>query len=489
MVDLSEEGRQQAIEAYRRAVARIVPTPSFASIVEAALGQTLAMELLKNASAVIVERQPGWGRHWNWYYGADDKCIELLIQDLKPGSKISFYFDGRFEKSSNAPETKEKLIRLIDEMPKPQQSLFVGRLLEDGYCIQMTELRGLQDLEDWESDNTFSSSQTLFYGDYPVDDNDGVNAVTLVLPDSDGTLRTKYRVYDREKIEYADDGTRVVPVLHLKTEEELEQWLYPKPWIEAGFLENLVPPPSLKSAEEQVPVQVSFDMGYRTTFTYLAGLETPLEFYKIKAIGVTKWCYDYDPSLYEDKTDFDDVSVEAEDGNLTLLFDRGNTLILTCAEIVIDGPHHSFERNIPDMFGRSVKIVFTGMGTLHPAWWLEQFAKAGLDVSWRRMSEGASDLSEVPNEAYGGWFLQETAKIGQTSCGLMIRGIRSCESGVEIFFETWQDSDPTLVHSLSYVAAAFPESRVSCGNCELTGPQWRAALEQGQDYLNKLFLT
>ena len=63
----------------------------------------------------------------------------------------------------------------------------VGTLAEDGIRIDTEIITGLNELAEFLS--VVKPGSRVFYGPFPARDNDGVRAVTLVLPDADGTAR------------------------------------------------------------------------------------------------------------------------------------------------------------------------------------------------------------------------------------------------------------------------------------------------------------
>ncbi len=64
----------------------------------------------------------------------------------------------------------------------------IGSLRKDGLEIDMELIVDPSDFADCESQ--FESSTLVFYGAFPAFDDDGINAVTLTIPDNDGITRS-----------------------------------------------------------------------------------------------------------------------------------------------------------------------------------------------------------------------------------------------------------------------------------------------------------
>ena len=63
----------------------------------------------------------------------------------------------------------------------------VGELSADGMTLQVDFIANQSELEDFT--RALAPGTRIFYGAFPGRDNDGVNAVTIDLPDTDGVVR------------------------------------------------------------------------------------------------------------------------------------------------------------------------------------------------------------------------------------------------------------------------------------------------------------
>lgn len=156
---------------------------AFPAIIHTVLKATRISDLLIAGAAVILERLARGGGTVRWYYCPDLSHLERVEEQLSPGSVVSFYFDGRIRSGTYSEEIKSSLEKIIAE----EGEAIIGCLNEDGLRIDIEIVAGLNDIADYVT--TFGSVQRVFYGAFPARDNDGELAVTVVLPDRDGSVR------------------------------------------------------------------------------------------------------------------------------------------------------------------------------------------------------------------------------------------------------------------------------------------------------------
>jgi hypothetical protein len=155
----------------------------FKEIVHECLGVTPVYELLTSHDAVILERLAYGGGSTNWYYCRSHAQIHEIEGRLSPGSVVSFYFDGRIQSCEFSVLPHGSIRRMMEE----HREMVVGVLGDDGIELKAAILDSREDLEEFES--TLSPGCQAFYGVFPGRDNDGIQAVTVTLPDSDGVAR------------------------------------------------------------------------------------------------------------------------------------------------------------------------------------------------------------------------------------------------------------------------------------------------------------
>jgi hypothetical protein len=159
------------------------PAAPIEEVAQAVLASTPVGQLLSNRPAVVLERLAYGGGATNWYRCRDDADLRRLIPMLHPGSCVSCYFDDRI-RCGPASGVSETLQRHIDE----DGDAFLGLPSGDDHLI----LRGVvvvsaSDLA--EELDGIESDALVFFGPFPARDNDGIDAITVTMPDLDGIVR------------------------------------------------------------------------------------------------------------------------------------------------------------------------------------------------------------------------------------------------------------------------------------------------------------
>ena len=156
---------------------------AYTLIVQAALGNTAICEHLKHRDAVVLERIAKGGGAVKWYH-CNETSLDAIGRELSPGAVVSFYFDGRMKQNSLL---RKEVVDEIEVIIKKCRVAVVGVVADDGIHIDADDIVSTEDLAEFMS--SVSPSSRLFYGVVPGRDNDGVNAITVTLPDEDGIVR------------------------------------------------------------------------------------------------------------------------------------------------------------------------------------------------------------------------------------------------------------------------------------------------------------
>lgn len=158
-------------------------TETFKSALHTALAATPIADLLASRPGVILERIARGGGATKWYYCASESALGAVEARFSPGSVVSFYFDDRIRNDAYSPGVQTAVEAVIAQ----NGEAVVGVLAEGGIRIDAEIITGPNELAEFLS--VVKPGSRLFCGPFPAKDNDGVRAVTLVLPDADGTVR------------------------------------------------------------------------------------------------------------------------------------------------------------------------------------------------------------------------------------------------------------------------------------------------------------
>ena len=157
---------------------------SFPTLVHDVLVTTPIPALLNANGAVVLERIARGAGATKWYYCEDPQGLEVIESELSPGSAVSFYFDGRIRNALYSPTVQSDVETIIGE----EGEAVIGVLGGDKRHIDVDFVTGPDDLAEFASQ--LDSSKRVFFGAFPARDNDGTGAVTIILPDTDGMVRS-----------------------------------------------------------------------------------------------------------------------------------------------------------------------------------------------------------------------------------------------------------------------------------------------------------
>ena len=160
-----------------------VSAGSVARMLLAAVRSTVVPQLLADRPAVVLERIARGGGATSWYVVSGPDRLEELSRRLRPGSAVSFFFDGRVERRSLDDATVHRILEVVDQYAEA----VVGVPQADGITVEVGLVGGLDDLTTVLGG--LPPGTPLYVGPFPARDDDGVGAVTFDLPDADGVRR------------------------------------------------------------------------------------------------------------------------------------------------------------------------------------------------------------------------------------------------------------------------------------------------------------
>jgi len=150
---------------------------------ESAVNATPVRELLRRHPAVILERIAYGAGNTSWYYCGGVEDLQRIVSRFRPGSAVTFYFDGRIERADYSPDS----LRQIESLFVKADEIVVGALAEDGISIEVGFPASMAEVEEQLAEAARGS--VVFFRLFPGRENDGRTAVTLDMPDADGVVR------------------------------------------------------------------------------------------------------------------------------------------------------------------------------------------------------------------------------------------------------------------------------------------------------------
>jgi hypothetical protein len=159
-------------------------TEEFLDSVRRALAATPVARLLEMRPAVVLDRIAFGAGATDWYHCPDQASLREIAQLLGPGSVVSFYFDGRIRALNSVDDARS---RAAEVLAAAGEEIVVGALADDGLAIELDFPSGPTEVDEFLAEH--ASARHFFVGEFPGRDDDGVDAVTLTIPDLDGVVR------------------------------------------------------------------------------------------------------------------------------------------------------------------------------------------------------------------------------------------------------------------------------------------------------------
>jgi hypothetical protein len=133
--------------------------------------------------AIVLERLAYGGGTTNWYVCAGEPEFDIIVSELRPGSWVSFYFDDRIALRAYTPALRAEMLDILTQTGEVQ----FAHIPIDGIHLDMDIISGPNELAGYTE--TLGSASVFYTGAFPDGEDDGVNAITVVLPDKDGVVR------------------------------------------------------------------------------------------------------------------------------------------------------------------------------------------------------------------------------------------------------------------------------------------------------------
>jgi hypothetical protein len=151
--------------------------------IHAAIARLGALLRQGQREAIVLERLAYGAGVTRWYRCRNQADLDAIMEELSPGSCVSFYLDSRISAQVYSPQTHDKILQII----RRTGDAVVGQIEADGLHLDMEVVSGPNDLREYAE--TLGSASRVYFGPFPSRDNDGYNAITVTLPDEDGVVR------------------------------------------------------------------------------------------------------------------------------------------------------------------------------------------------------------------------------------------------------------------------------------------------------------
>lgn len=256
----------------------------------------------------------------------------------------------------------------------------------------------------------------------------------------------------------------------LESQSQFEAWLEDNHGIHDTSVTAISPLPDTTSLPEVVAVTFRFQIAGG----YSAGAERTIRTITLTAHGVRTFDVDpdgWDPEHYAEGIDLLDVP----DG-VGFEIDLPAPFTLSADRFRIVSSSDSTER-VPQWLSDSeFSVVSRNKISPTPSDWLECFRTAGHNVTWRYFAGDERQSSQVPPDAYSGWFVQFHDRLSENPSGLLFDWCSIRDDGYSIDIRL-NDLD---CRELWIIAGLFlanqTDTTIRCGNATLSPEAFAAYL-------------
>ena len=138
--------------------------------------------LATSKGVVILERVARGGGRTRWFFCTTLQEVEVVLPQLRPRSRIGFFFDGRI---CRVPFS-ESVNQAVSDLASTTGEVVFGRGRAGDPELDV-ELLGPSEIA--EHLTNVPEGEIVYYGVFPVIEDDGFAALSFTPPDLDGVVR------------------------------------------------------------------------------------------------------------------------------------------------------------------------------------------------------------------------------------------------------------------------------------------------------------
>jgi hypothetical protein len=163
--------------------ARVSSKPDFALLAAATFDATPVPRLLAETQrAVVLERIARGAGATRWYLLCAPADLDALTLRVRPGSRVSFYFDNRFLIGEFDDQARQSVVEVIERDGEAVMGAFPAAEIE----AEVDFPSSAAEADEFARDHR---QATIIVGAFPAADDDRMNSVTVALPDADSVVR------------------------------------------------------------------------------------------------------------------------------------------------------------------------------------------------------------------------------------------------------------------------------------------------------------
>ena len=136
-----------------------------------------------SVDVVVLDRVAYGAGMTNWFVCRTAEEYAAVRRTLRPRNCVSVYLDGRIALQRYEPSVREEILRIA---ARERDCVVVVAGSESG-PLETWFIAGDEELDELEE--TLSAGAEVYIGAFPGRDDDGVHAVTFIVPGPDGVVR------------------------------------------------------------------------------------------------------------------------------------------------------------------------------------------------------------------------------------------------------------------------------------------------------------
>lgn len=250
----------------------------------------------------------------------------------------------------------------------------------------------------------------------------------------------------------------------IHTYTDLDEWLSDNFYFEDGHV----------LAIQENPLEII--VGYNVKASYKANSERHIQAFKIIPSKVMEWVFEKERIAIGDENYIEYIEASNVENGLCLEFSTPIMIRLVTDALIIEEQELIKTRFKPWVSETELSLTTDFPEIPRPEFWREALSKYGHEIVFRYYAGDERQPNQVPYPDYQGYYIQLADKINSTQEGIFLRHLNLENGKLNLTFE---NNDEELQHvwdDLTLILADFPNAKISSGNCEFTGAQWKQYL-------------
>jgi len=247
--------------------------------------------------------------------------------------------------------------------------------------------------------------------------------------------------------------------------KDLDKWLSDNFYFEDAHVLIVKENPSLE-----------ITVGYDVKANYRANSERHILTFKLIPSNIIEWTFDKELINTGDTIFIEFIEPIQVEKGICLEFSTTETFRLATDTLKIE-EQELIKTTFKPWVSESQIFLTADLSEIpRPELWKEKLSKYGHNILFRYFAGDERQPEKVPYPDYQGYYLQTADRINSTKEGIFLKHL-SVENGkLSLSFQKKDEELNNVWDNLTLILADFPNAKISSGNCEFTGTQWKQYL-------------